>query len=52
VNRVVGNLIVEEDPVFGGGHLSVSGEPRSRCSHALVAVVDGARVAPGVAVRA
>ena len=25
VNRVVGNLIVEEDPMFGGGHLSVSG---------------------------
>ena len=25
VNRVVGNLIVEEDPVFGGGQFKVSG---------------------------
>jgi hypothetical protein len=24
-NRVVGNLIVEPDPVFGGGHISASG---------------------------
>jgi hypothetical protein len=27
VNRVVGNLVVEEDPALGGGFLSVSGEP-------------------------
>lgn len=25
VNRVIGNLVVEEDPMFGGGFLSVSG---------------------------
>lgn len=25
VNRVIGNLVVEQDPIFGGGHLQVSG---------------------------
>lgn len=25
VNRVIGNLVVEEDPVFGGGHFRVTG---------------------------
>ena len=25
VNRVIGNLVVEQDPIFGGGHLEVSG---------------------------
>ena len=30
VNRVLGNLVVEEDPAFGGGHLLVSGKSRAR----------------------
>lgn len=43
-NRMVGNLIVEADPLYGGGHLSVSGTsptplplPRRRAHREFVA---------------
>ena len=36
VNRVVGNLVVEADPVFGGGELSVEGSSNARDVEFLV----------------
>ena len=33
VNRIIGNLVVEQDPIFGGGHLEVSGAANSSSNH-------------------
>ena len=47
INRVVGNLVVEPDPTFGGGHLTVSGNVSSTKSFLFNVDKDGAQLRSG-----
>ena len=47
-NRLVGNLYVESDEAFGGGHLSVSGPSASSTQIFELLLVSYSKVDPGV----